>query len=416
MTPRTICCFAVLALAVVGVRADEAPKPDVPVQSAAKEPAAITTHEQIAAVKLDGARGTLQTLCVNEKDEIVALVAAARGYGAPQKGAESEIHVLSPEGKKLRNWKVDFHANSVNVGPDGAVYVAGDGKIARFDRDGKLQKRVELPHIAKLLVDKAGLRKKAEDQLKQQKENFERMVKTYTDMKKKIADKKEEDRTKLEKRQLEQYDQIIKSFDENKKYYDGLSVDSIIDQITGRLRIINAVAVNDKDVFIVCGESQGYGFAVWRMDLEFAEPKQVLSNVVGCCGQMDVQCCGSDILVAENTKKRFAKYTRDGKELGAWGKNGKETEPGCFSGCCNPMNVRCCAGNGDIFTAESEGIIKRFSAKGDPLGIVAVSKLTGGCKNTAIATSNDGERVYMCDQPGSRVIILAPKKVTKKAE
>jgi hypothetical protein len=427
MTPRTICCLAVLSFAVSGLRADDTPKPVVPSikiapairgQEAPKEPEVVTTHEQIAAVKLEGSRGTLQTLCVNEKDEIVALVAAPRGYSAPQKNAISEIHVLSPDGKKLRDWKVEFHANSINVGPDGSVYVAGDGKIARFDRDGKLQKQAELPHIAKLLADKDGMRKKAEEQLKQQKENFAQMVKTYEDMKKKLEGKKEEDRTKLEKRQLEQYDLIIKSFDEQKKFYDGLSVESIIEQITGRLRVVNAVAINEKDVFIVCGESQGYGFAVWRMDHDFGEPKQVLTNVIGCCGQMDVQCCGSDILVAENTKKRFAKYTRDGKELGGWGKNGKETEPGCFAGCCNPMNVRCCSVNGDIFTAESEGIIKRFSAKGDPLGIVAMGKLTGGCKNTAIATSTDGERVYLCDQPGSRVIILAPKsaKPGKKAE
>jgi len=252
----------------------------------------------------------------------------------------------------LKSWTVKFHANSINIAPDGTVYVAGDGKVAQYDRSGKELQEVELPHIAKLLSDKAGMKKKAEEQLKSQKEQFTKMVKTYEDMKKKIEDKKAEDRTKLETLQLQQYDQILKSFTENKSFYDSMTVDSIIEQITGRLRIINAIAVSDKDVFIVCGESEGYGFAVWRMNHEFGDAKQIKTNVIGCCGQMDVQCCGGDIVLAENTRHQFAKYDRDGKTLGAWGKVGKETDPGCFGGCCNPMNLRCSA-TGDVFTAES---------------------------------------------------------------
>jgi hypothetical protein len=36
--------------------------------------------------------------------------------------------------------------------------------------------------------------------------------------------------------------------------------------------------------------------------------------------------------------------------------------------------------------------------------------LTGGCKNVAVAVTPDAERVFFCDQPGSKVIILARKK------
>src|SRR6202035_5534472 len=112
-----------------------------------------------------------------------------------------------------------FHANSLNIAPDGTVYVAGDGKVARFDREGKELLQVELPHIAKLLANTDGMKKKAEEQLKQQKEQMKQMLKTYEDMKKKIEDKKPEDRTKLESRQLEQYTQILNSFKESNKYY-----------------------------------------------------------------------------------------------------------------------------------------------------------------------------------------------------
>ena len=50
------------------------------------------------------------------------------------------------------------------------------------------------------------------------------------------------------------------------------------------------------------------------------------------------------------------------------------------------MNVRV-GTNGDIFTAESEGLIKRYSAKGEFLGLVANAPLTGGCKNVAVAVT-----------------------------
>ncbi len=74
------------------------------------------------------------------------------------------------------------------------------------------------------------------------------------------------------------------------------------------------------------------------------------------------------------------------------------------------MNL-CPTAKGDILTAESEGFVKKFSSRGKFLGLVGEAKLTGGCKNVAVAISPDNERVYFCDQPGSRVIILGLKKV-----
>jgi hypothetical protein len=88
---------------------------------------------------------------------------------------------------------------------------------------------------------------------------------------------------------------------------------------------------------------------------------------------------------------------------------GKEPPCDCFGGCCNPMNLRIDK-SGDVYTAESEGIIKRFSAKGEFLGTVAKTTLTGGCKNVALGVSGDGDRVYFCDQPNSKVIIFGRKK------
>src|ERR1700741_4344880 len=113
------------------------------------------THEQSATIAVTGTDGKsrLQTLSLDPKGNILALVAPARGFAAPIKDATSEVHVISPDGKTLATWKVKFHAHSVNVGLDGTVFVAGDGKVAKFDTDGKQLAVIELPHIADLLKD-----------------------------------------------------------------------------------------------------------------------------------------------------------------------------------------------------------------------------------------------------------------------
>lgn len=43
-------------------------------------------------------------------------------------------------------------------------------------------------------------------------------------------------------------------------------------------------------------------------------------------------------------------------------------------------------------------------------------KLTGGCKNVAVAASPEGDQVYFCDLPGSRIIVLAPVTEEDDAE
>ena len=371
------------------------------------------THEQVAEVKV-AKKGALalQTLCLDADGRVLGVVAPPRGFTAPVQGAASEVHVFTPDGKPVTTWKVPFHAHSINTAPDGTVYVAGDGKVARFDKAGKsLGEPVELPHVTELLKDRDALRKKSEVRLKKEKEQNEASMKEIkkqmADRIKKLEEKKEEDRTKTEKRQLEQYRMILKSYEESDNYYAKRTVEQVMSETLGRLRIINGIAVGESDVFVACGETEGWGYAVWRMDRDLTNPKKVLGDVGGCCGQMDVQVMGKDLLVAENTKHQFARYDRDGKKLGGYGKRGEDTNPACFGGCCNPMNVRACAG--DILTAESEGVVKRFSGTGEFKDVIGTVKIAGGCKNVAVAASADGSKVYFCDQPGSRFFVLAKK-------
>ncbi len=375
----------------------------------------LATHKFVKEVKLSGKNGNaLQTLAVDGTGRVLALVAQPRGFSEPMKAVTSEIHVLDSEGKNTGVWTVNFHANALNAGSDGTVYVAGDGKLAKFDKDGKMIGEViELPFIVDMLKDKAGMKVKAEKQIKAQKDSFEKMVKQYKDRQTKLEEKEKEAKTKGEElgksdvAQLKQNKDILESFQESGKYYDSMTVESVMKDLLGRVKVINSVSVNEKELYIVCGENEGYGFGLWRMDLDLKNAKKITANLSGCCGQMDVQCCGEDIVIAENTKHRFARYDRTGKELAAGGKRGQETEPGTFGGCCNPMNVKACGG--DVLTAESEGLIKRFGPTGEFKGIVGSVKIAGGCKNVAIGVNADATRIYFCDQPGSRVMILAEK-------
>lgn len=375
----------------------------------------IASHKQTAEVKVSAKEkkgGTLQTLAVSGDNRILALVAPPRGYGAPTKDGWGEIHVYDLEGKLHAVWPISFHAHAVNAAADGTVYVAGDGKVARFGKDGQMiGEPVELPHVTELFKDKDALRKSAEATLKKEKEQMAESIKNarkqFESQIKKIEEIKEEERTKSQTRQLEQAKSILKSYDEMEKQDRGRTVEQVIQAMSGRVRTINGIAISEKDVFIACGETAGWGYAIWRFDRNLSNAKKILKDIGGCCGQMDVQVMGDDIIVAENTKHQFARYDREGKKIGGYGKRGSDTDPACFGSCCNPMNT--CPSAGDIFTAESEGVVKRFSSTGAFIGVAGTVKMSGGCKNVAIGVSSDGEKIVFCDQPGSRFYILTKK-------
>ncbi|MFM7149201.1 MAG: hypothetical protein ACKO23_05115, partial [Gemmataceae bacterium] len=388
--------------------------PTAEAQKQAAEKGSHKAGQPIKVVSNDG-NSRLQTLCADAEGRVLALVAPPRGFTSNAKSPlPTEVHVFSPEGKALTNWKVPFMGQAINVGPDNNVFVAGEGKVARFDREGKLLSEVELPYIADALKNREAMRKEAEQELKQQKESFQKTVEQF---KKRVDELKkidEDKRTALQKKQLAQQEQILKSFSQTENYYKSLNVDSILQGKLSRLSIINGIAISGRDVFVACGETKGYGYVVWRMDHDFKNASPVLKGLGGCCGQMDVQCGGEDLLVAENTRYQFARYDRDGKKIGSWGKRTTGSEISSFGGCCNPMNLRACKSS-EILTAESEGIIKRFSDKGDFLGVVGHAPLKGGCKNVAVAVSPDGQRVYFADQPGSQIIVLEKKPASVKA-
>lgn len=370
------------------------------------------THTQAKVVVLRGKHGAnkLQTLAVSPSGQIVALLGLPR-YGTDAKGIPSEVQILGPDGEKLNTIKLGFAAQSINCDPKGNILVAGSGKLAEYSPTGSLLREVDLPHLATLLGQKDELKKRAEEQLKAEAESYKQMTAQYQKTVDRLKAKDKEKLTASEKAQLRAAELNLKAFEQMQKQTASRTVDQVVEELTARLRGVNGVAATERDIFIATGEAKGYGYAIWRMNRDCTEPKSVLTGIGGCCGQMDVQASGDKLYVAENTRHKVGIYDRDGKRLGSFGKRGRDGDAECFGSCCNPMNTRICA-DGSVLTAESEGHVKRFAADGTYLGPVGSAKLAGGCKNVALGASPDGEMVYFCDQPGSRIIFLARKVET----
>lgn len=390
----------------------------VPVEIAEPWKLPDATHHQTQRVKIDKKGGNgLQTFCVTSTGELVAVVGPPR-YGAQSNRGNtplSELQLFDGDGNFLRKWTVDFGVQAVTSSPDGTILAAGNGQVAKFNSEGELVKQVELQHVKESLGDPEGMRKAAEELIEQQREQIESIFKDQKDqlqsriekLKSELEDLDEDDKKyKTKTRQLATTEKSLKQIERQQDQMGGRQkVDDVIRDLTARLKIVNAVTASQDDVFVACSVKNGYGFAVWRMTPDFEEPKQIITGLSGCCGQMDIQCQGSELYVAENSRHRVACYNRDGKQLRTFGgrlgqKNGQ------FGGCCNPMNL-CFDKDGAVLTAESEGIVRKFTASGQSIGPVGGCKLSGGCKNVAIGISPDGDKVYFCDLPGSQIIVMA---------
>ena len=376
-----------------------------------------TSHEEKKAISVKGKYGGVQTISLNPVGEnVVALVGPGRYDNANKKSAKSEVFVYSPTGEKVTSWEVNFIGSAINCAPTGEVYVAGSGKIAKFDAKGKLLGEVEIPHIAEVVKDKEKLKKKANerrDQMiatyKQQVEVFKKQAKASKDPDKGTKNTYTDESGKKVEYSTPSPNQMLKIYEDQLKQMEKRSVAEYESEILGQIRGVNSIAVSSKDIFVTTGEATGYGYSVWRTDLAFNNPKNILSGLRGCCGQMDVQCCDDCLVIAQNCDHAVGKYDRDGKKIAKFGKRARSAEPDCFGGCCNPMNTRPTSA-GEVYTAESEGYIKRFDSKGEFAGNIAIAKLSGGCKNVALAVSKNGDNVYFCDLPGSRILILSRKK------
>ncbi len=391
-----------------------------PAETPAVDPKLVATHKQAAIIKVEDDKGQalpLLTFCLDKDGNILAGVGTKTG----------EIRVFDPDGKYVRSWAVTVKPEAVFAASDGSVYVAGDGKLLKYDGQGKLILEADAPHAAAIKADASKLRELVIAQAKQRAEMYAKQGEIYQqaiDRFQKEIDKlnaKGEDAlTDADKQRIEAYEKAIANYKRSKENFakyaqqnpaEDLTEEQIqqqVERMVASKMKMASVSAADGDVFVVAPAFVGYGFEVWRTDDEFQNGKRIVSELRGCCGQMDAQACSNGVFVAENARYRVSRYDRAGELTCNWGESDRKGLVG-FGSCCNPMNVAF-GPNGDVYTAEATlGRVKRFSPTGEFLGLVGSVEIVPGCKKVSIAVNADGSRVYMLDITRTHIVMMVRK-------
>lgn len=326
----------------------------------------------------------------------------------PQSAIVGELRLLDPDAKLVKKWSLDFEPQAVSAAPDGTIVVGGDGVLARYDLEGKQLARAESPQIAATKQDPKALEEQARALLEQQQNQYKQIIKSLEDQKDQFKDKDDKSLSDEERQLKTSIDAQIKAYKQIEERQTGKINDEQVKLLAASLakqdRRVNAIAAGKKYVFTTTRTSKGYGYRVWRTDLDFTNPKQIVDGLSGCCGQMDVQCCDDDLVVAENSRYRVVRYDVEGKKVDSFGKSSREGDADGFSGCCNPMNTR--AAGDKLYVSESNGVVKLFSKDGKYEGVVGVAQVRPGCKSSIVDVSSDGNRVYYIDVNNSAICLL----------
>jgi hypothetical protein len=323
-----------------------------------EDPAWKPSHVQTGVIHVSPAPKDdfVHTFCLDQDGNLLVGCGGTREItevkdGKPATRTESdprELRVYSPEGRLLKTLKVETEPQAVCVLPDGTIFVGGEGKLLKLDGEGKVLAQAPLPSL----------------QEKKPAKNGEGKTESKTG--------------------------------------DDANAPALEAARQRLRRVVTGLAVTDTEVFVATLGSQGWGYSVWRLDHDFQQPKEVITGLTGCCGQMDVQAAAGDLWIPENGRHRVSRYDREGKKLADFGKQDRKAADG-FGGCCEPKNLSIGPG-GDVFTAESGEpvVVKRFSPDGKFRGVVALPKYKTGCVRVCVAAAQDG-RIFILN-PGEGAI------------
>jgi sugar lactone lactonase YvrE len=409
----------------------------LPADSSAEETTATHHQERLIQVVRPKAGDKLTTFAVDAKGRVLAGVS----------GHASLLRVYDAYGEQEAEWPLPVPPEAVNVGPQGDVFVAGQGVLLKLDDVGQIALRREAPNMPGAAAAAKGIQKRIQEARHNPNSRLQAQIVTY---KKRLADIErklaavDHDLVELDKQQLaNDSDSEAKTIETARKGLQkrrdtyvrlqanlvknitnppgakaaktrpNLAVSAVAAEppaeirelIAAQMRVASISASKD-EVFLACSSSTGSGFDVWRTDHEFAKPKKIGESLRGCCGQLDVQANDNGIYVAENTRHRVRGFSRDGAPLVTFGSRERGRDD-TFEGCCNPMNVAFGV-DGSVYTAESgSGRIKRFTANGKFMELVGQVELVPGCKKVSIAVSPRGDTVYMLDITRGHIVVMA---------
>ncbi|MCO6046694.1 hypothetical protein NG895_22590 [Aeoliella sp. ICT_H6.2] len=420
---------------------------DKPVISAAESEAELgtPTHRQVKIIKAnqEGLSNTkLNCFCMTLDGRILAGCGSSKDNG--------EIRVFNSDGDYVETWSTPVKVEAINVrANDGHVFVAGDGRLVQLDDTGSLIADKPSPHASVSKEQAAKMRQAVIDQLTSRVKLYQQQAKIYDQQIELIGAQVEKLQTKLDElpaaeegtdeaaegeeadsesavasrtramfeKQLTQLERSKGSLERTKELWNkrieqlGDAEPSeediqrqIESQVSRKLAVASISAVDDQ-VYIACSAAVGYGYSVWAISDDFASGEEIIGDLRGCCGQMDVQVNDHGIYVAENSRDRVVCFDHKGEEVTHWGHSAREGIRG-FGSCCNPMNVAF-GPEHTVYTAESgTGRIKQYTSDGQLLQVVGSADLVPGCKKVSIGVSSDGNRVFMLDITRDHIVMM----------
>ncbi len=319
----------------------------------AKDPVWKPTCGEVGLIQVGDSKkpGALKNFCLNAEGNILACFAPPEPQNTPA------IRVYSPKGELLQTLPLSIKPGAICVAKDGSIFVAGDGKVLKLDAAGKVLASAVSPVANEPVI----ITQEMEEMIKQSG----RPIKEET----------ENMKANLERRRAD---------------------------VTG-------LAVTEQDVFMAVGAPSDFSYRVYRFDHTLGSPQLVVEKLRGCCGQMDIQTHDGKLWIPHNARHSVESRDRDGKQLTKFGKAGK-VKAADFGGCCEPKNLRVLP-NGDILAAESgpPTCIKRFSAEGKFIEVLAVTKEDGDCVRVTVEVSPDGSRYYLLNTKRDAILVFGVK-------
>jgi hypothetical protein len=423
--------------------ADEAPNPMAAAQAAYekeqrelkerldKDPAWQPSHENVAVIK--PGKGTIESFCRNKDGNLLvccsgeqqSVLAGILGGGSSQRG----IYVFSPAGKKIAEWKVPMPPQAICVGHDGAIYVAGGGRMAKLDDSGKVVAEADAPNagelppvpVVKQEPKKTGPEAEAAQKTKKEKIALlsKEMQKAQSNYMKAVSECQKDLKPNDDASMAAFQEKLKEPMEKLQAAQQELQEATLTPEMRAaqaramreRMATITGMAVTDRDLFVCCAATKGFGFVVYRMDHAFGNAKRIVEDLAGCCGQMDIQAHGEDLWVAHNSRHKVEHYSREGKKLGSFGKTDRSSADG-FGGCCEPKNLR--FGSGDIVYACESGpptCVKRFSLDGKFLGVSLVAPWNSGCVRVTTEYDAEHDRYFVLNSGEQQIHVFAKKAV-----
>jgi len=333
-------------------------------------------------------------------------VAALLGLagGDPPKAPDNALVWLDAAGERRHAAPLPFACKGVTVAPDGGVIAVGGDQVVVFSAEGEQLAEATAPHVTLSDDELARLREEIVEQHREQlaarRVQYDRIVA----MKARLEEVPEEERTRRQTRELAQATAMVRSYEVMLGRADA-SAESAVETGLAKARAIHRVAASRDHLFLVAREPAGYGFGVWRCGRDFTSPEKIVDGLRGCCGQMDVQVIGDELVIAENAAHHVAVYGLDGEPLRTFGEASRTDIRKGFGGCCNPMNA-CPGPGGSLLLSESNGLVKQFAPDGTLVEILGAANVQSGCKNSSIGLSADGGTLYYLDVQTGRVLVM----------